>query len=251
PHTDVAGYVLGILDAAETEAFEDHLLTCPDCSREAAQLGETAERLAVLATPVNAPAPALLDASRREQGSSALAERQVPVGALTGGAELLERTLAATAADRRTTRRRRLVLVAAAAAAIIAGPVLALKAPSDQEAPPTAATAVPSLAGQTHTTRNPDTGVTATAALQPKAWGTVVTLQLSGVKGPQTCRLLAVGTDGRARPIGDWRVPAPGYGVPGKPQPLTLTTATDLPPDKLGRLEVRTTTGETLATIPT
>ncbi|MFF3062911.1 zf-HC2 domain-containing protein, partial [Streptomyces sp. NPDC057909] len=31
PHTDVAGYVLGILDAAETEAFEDHLLTCPDC----------------------------------------------------------------------------------------------------------------------------------------------------------------------------------------------------------------------------
>ncbi|WP_331719111.1 zf-HC2 domain-containing protein (plasmid) [Streptomyces sp. NBC_00289] len=244
-HHEVAAYVLGILDAAATDAFEEHLTTCPDCALEATQLSETAERLAALATPVNVSAAQ--GGALHGQGSLALAERQVPVGAVISGPELLQRTLAATAAERRTTKRRRLVLMAAAAAAIIAGPILALNAtPGHQAAPSAAATTLPSLTGQAHTTHNLATGVTATAALQPKTWGTAITLQVSGVKGPQTCRLLAVSTDGHARPIGDWRVSAPST-----PKPLTVTAATDLSLDQLDHLEVRTAAGQTLATIST
>ncbi|MCX5233286.1 zf-HC2 domain-containing protein [Streptomyces sp. NBC_00233] len=251
PHMDVAAYVLGILGPAETEAFEGHLLTCPDCTHEAVQLGEIAQRLEILATPVDAPAAAGRGIGQHSvAGIPTLAERQVPLGTLTPGPELLERTIAATAVELRTIRRRRFILVAAAAAAIIAGPILALNVP-DQDVPTTAAPMVPAMIGQQHTAHNPVTGVTATAALQPKAWGTAITLRLSGVKGPQACQLLAVGTDGGARPVGDWTVPAPGYGVPGKPDPLTLSASTDLPPNQLDHLEIRSTAGHTLATIAT
>ncbi|MET7458652.1 zf-HC2 domain-containing protein [Streptomyces sp. NPDC005574] len=241
-HHEVAAYILGLLDAADTQAFEDHLTVCSDCALEVTQLGETAERLAVLATPVAALAAS--GGSVHERDSLAYAERWVPVGAVTGGREFLQRTLAAAATERRTAKRRRLVLVGAAAAAIIAGPVLALSATPGREASPTA------LTGQTHTVRNSSSGVTATAALQPKAWGTAITLQVSGVKGALTCRLLAVGADGRARPIGDWRVPFPSHNSHGKPKPITLTAATNLSPNQLDHLLIRTTTGQTLASIP-
>lgn len=38
PHPDVAGYVLGVLDAEESRHFAGHVLDCPDCQREVAEL---------------------------------------------------------------------------------------------------------------------------------------------------------------------------------------------------------------------
>lgn len=38
PHPDVAGYVLGVLDPAESEDFAHHLRRCEDCARELSEL---------------------------------------------------------------------------------------------------------------------------------------------------------------------------------------------------------------------
>ncbi|MFE9139621.1 hypothetical protein [Streptomyces sp. NPDC007355] len=98
--------------------------------------------------------------------------------------------------------------------------------------------------------RGTTSGVTATAAVQDKSWGSAVTVRLSGVAGPERCQLMAVDKDGTARPIVDWSVPAAGYGTPQPPEPLTINASIDLTPGQLDSLEVRRTTGRTLATIP-
>lgn len=45
PHVDVAGYVLGTLDAADRESFERHLAACASCRRELEELGSLASVL--------------------------------------------------------------------------------------------------------------------------------------------------------------------------------------------------------------
>ncbi|WP_235096984.1 zf-HC2 domain-containing protein [Amycolatopsis decaplanina] len=45
-HTDVAAYVLGVLDQAEAYAFEKHLKGCVRCGRQAAELTPVEDALA-------------------------------------------------------------------------------------------------------------------------------------------------------------------------------------------------------------
>ena len=37
-HTDVGAYALGLLEAQDRQAFEEHLATCPSCAAELAEL---------------------------------------------------------------------------------------------------------------------------------------------------------------------------------------------------------------------
>src|SRR4051812_48266108 len=44
-HTDVAAYVLGVLDDSENEVFEAHLLDCPHCQLDLLEMYELPEIL--------------------------------------------------------------------------------------------------------------------------------------------------------------------------------------------------------------
>jgi anti-sigma-K factor RskA len=56
PHVDVAGYLLGTLDAKEREAFASHLATCARCRREVEELGGMPGLLDRAAEPFEVPA---------------------------------------------------------------------------------------------------------------------------------------------------------------------------------------------------
>ncbi|MFD3330303.1 hypothetical protein [Streptomyces sp. NPDC058701] len=245
-HLDVAAYVLGIIDEPDVESFEEHLLECTRCAAEVEQLGPTAQRLAALATPVDGRGDAPTSTRKGENGTSGT---PTVLGTLKADDELLTRTLAAVALRRRGERRVRMMFSLAASAAVIAGTGAVVVSSADESSAPRAAHAVTQPPGQVRTASNATTGVTAVASLRSKAWGTAVSLSLKGVEGPQRCRLIATDHQGGEHPMGDWKVPAPGYGVPGHPAPLVLETSTDLDPALIHTLVVRTTDGRDLATI--
>jgi len=83
-----------------------------------------------------------------------------------------------------------------------------------------------------------------------KAWGTQVTMDLSRVRGPLDCELVAVSASGEQRVVVGWLVPAAGYGVPGHQGHLIISGGTAIPRKDLSRLEVRVVRGKTLLTIP-
>ena len=78
------------------------------------------------------------------------------------------------------------------------------------------------VAGQLHSATDPGTGVAGTVGLVAKAWGTEVTLDLSKVRGPVECELVAVSKTGERRVVMGWLVPAPGDGVSGHPAHLVI-----------------------------
>jgi anti-sigma-K factor RskA len=55
PHPDLAGWVLGSLEADDAEAFERHLQACDDCRAELAELERLPALLSIAAPPVELP----------------------------------------------------------------------------------------------------------------------------------------------------------------------------------------------------
>ncbi|MGW0558242.1 anti-sigma factor family protein [Streptomyces sp. NPDC002926] len=215
-HRDVAAYALGVLEPADAFRFEEHLSDCVTCT---VQLSDFAS----------------LAASLSELGGPCRVEPPVPSG------QLLERLAAEVTMVRRRSNGRRLRLVAAAAALIVGAPaaVVALQ----DAAPP---------AGRQVAAKDATTGVTASAAIQDRAWGTSVALRLAGLTGPSKCRLIAVGKDGIEHPVLSWAVPAGGYGnpdTPGHEQPLDIQGGTDVRIGEIGRWEVRTLDGRPVVTL--
>ena len=60
PHLDVAGWLLGALDANEAAAFEAHLASCSECQAEVERLRPTVTLLSTAAQDVEVP-PLLAD----------------------------------------------------------------------------------------------------------------------------------------------------------------------------------------------
>ncbi len=89
-----------------------------------------------------------------------------------------------------------------------------------------------------------------TVGLVAKAWGTQVTLDLSKVRGPLKCDLVAMSATGQTQVAMAWMVPAAGYGVPGHPAHLIIEGGTAIPRKDLTRLEVEVVHGGTLLSIP-
>jgi RNA polymerase sigma-70 factor (ECF subfamily) len=108
-------------------------------------------------------------------------------------------------------------------------------------APPAAESSPP--AGRTLTAANPATGVHARALLRGEPAGTVIRLQLTGLPPGQVCRLLTLGHDGHREIAGSWRV---AYD-----DGLTVTGTTAIRPAELAALQVVTTSGTRLLTLPT
>jgi Putative zinc-finger len=221
-HTDVGAYSMGLLEEQDRRAFEDHLAGCPDCAAELAELSPMAALL-------RGVEPA--DAARGEP-----AEAQVT--------ELIRRR----ARQQRHRRRWQVALGAAAGIVLIGGGIGVGIAASPQHAGPPAPGVV--LTGQLHSATDPGTGVTGTVGLVAKGWGTQVTLDLSKVRGPVECELIAVSRTGERRVVMGWLVVAPGDGVPGHPAHLVIRGGTSIPRNNLTRFDVDVVNGRTLVSIP-
>ncbi len=248
-HTDVAAYVLGVLDDAENAVFEAHLLDCPHCQLDLLELHDL---------------PDVLDRIRQRWP-----EPPVPAP----GRQVLDALLDEVSAARRRRRRAGRLAGVAAALLILAGPLLtfALLAPESEDGravpqargpEPTAVQAPrtgagspgmpdPEPAGSVDMFGPDPAGASATAkvTVHDRDWGSRVDLQLGGIAGPQRCRLVAVSRDGDTQVVTGWSVPAPGYGVPGSPEPLRISGGTALTPADIERFEVRTDSGSLLATV--
>ncbi|GAB2835876.1 hypothetical protein GCM10027176_45250 [Actinoallomurus bryophytorum] len=95
------------------------------------------------------------------------------------------------------------------------------------------------------------TGVRGTVAMLSAGWGTDVGLELSRVRGPLVCELVAVSRTGERRTVTDWTVPAKGYGFPGTPASLQVHGGTAFARADLARFDVQVEGGgQTLLSIP-
>jgi hypothetical protein len=223
PHRfDVGVYVLGALDPGERETFEAHLDGCGTCRAELTSVAG----LPGLLARAGAPAP-------RPESDDAEADSSPP-------AEILSGTV------RRVRRRRRVALLAATAAVVLAlgigAGVTAWTTSGSAAAPDTVAAgqareiALPAVAG------SESSGL---AGLSARPWGTQVSLTCiyegaphppAAPDAPRTTYVLVVhAADGRLEQIASWS-PPPG-------QDVRVAAATDLPPDRVQGLEVRTTDG--------
>ena len=223
-HTDVGAYSMGLLEEQEKRAFEEHLAGCPACAAELAELS---------------PMAALL---RGVEFRGVEPAGQEPDGAKV--TDLIRRR----ARQQRHRRRWQVALGAAAGIVLIGGGIgLGIAAAPEHAGPPAPALA---LTGQLHSATGPGTGVAGTVGLVAKTWGTQVTLDLSKVRGPAECELIAVSRTGERRVVMGWLVAAPGDGVPGHPAHLVIRGATSIPRNDLARVDVDVVNGRTLVSIP-
>ncbi|HEY2195830.1 MAG TPA: zf-HC2 domain-containing protein [Actinomycetospora sp.] len=224
PHRfDVGVYVLGALDPGEREAFEAHFDGCAACRAELTSVAGLPGLLARAGTPAHDPDdPGPDDA------------------VLVPPAEILTGTV------RRVRRRRRVALLAAAAAIVLAlatGAGVAVwttsgaaPGPDTVAAAPAREMVLPAVAG------SESSGL---AGLTARPWGTAVSLTCVYEGAPQapappdaprtTYVLVVRSSDGRLEQIASWS-PPPG-------QDVRVAASTDLPPDRVQGLEVRTVAG--------
>ena len=216
-HTDIGAYSLGLLEQADREAFEDHLAGCPACAAELADLSPMADLLRGV-EPVE------------------------PAGEPPAEATVTQLISRRAATQRYRARWLRAVGVAAGLV-LLAGGIAVGVAAAPQGQPATAV-------GQQHSAIDPVTHVAGTVGLVAHAWGTQLTLDLSRIRGPVTCDLVAVSKSGTTQVAMSWMVPKAGEGGPGHPAHLILAGATSIPLKDLARVDVNVVHGGTLLSIP-
>lgn len=242
-HETVGAYALGILDDAEATAFEAHLATCEWCAQQLDELAGMEPMLAALADLPGSGTPAI---------GESLSARPAP--------RLVEKLVDEVSTHHAHKRRRGFYMIAAAAALIIAGPlaVLAVNGGGDsgQSATPLAATAKAAFSTMSDkvTATDASTKVTATVAMEKKDWGTWGVVQLSNVKGPQKCSLIAVGKNGERETMTSWSVPNWGYGIANAKteeakQPLYAQGGAAFKPNEIDHFEVMTFDGKKLVQV--
>ena len=177
--------------------------------------------------------------------------------------------------ERRRANSRRLYSLAAAVVVFAMLSIGALFAGgqwfgTDQQAPPTAQRSSgpeqldplppnggiggPDLTGERMGSTDARSGVRLDAALEPKDWGTQVQFVVSNIKGPLTCRLVAVRTNGGSVELSSWNVGEKGWGTAERQEPLLLTAVSALPRSEIAHLQVQAVdangTAKTLVTAP-
>jgi len=253
-HFDVAAYALGVLDERDASRFEDHLIDCPACAVELESFIQVADILA----DVDADALVAAEESRRD-------------------GLVLKQMIGEVKKERRRANSRRLYSLAAAVVVFAMLSIGALFAggqwfgTDQQQAPTTAQRSSgpeqldplplsdggiggPDLTGERVGTTDARSGVRLDAALEPKDWGTQVQFVVSNIKGPLTCRLVAVRTDGGSEVLSSWTVGEKGWGTAERAEKLQLTAVSSLPRDKIAHLQVQSVsangTTDTLVTTP-
>ncbi|AIV36159.1 anti-sigma U factor RsuA [Streptomyces sp. R1] len=251
-HETVGAYALGILDDAEATAFEAHLATCEWCAQQLDELAGLEPMMAALADLPGTGTPAIAE-SLTVKPSPRLSEKLVD--------EVAER--------RASKRRRNFYLVGTAAALIIGGPFAAVattggggggdrddggrRTEATQQAASPAESAFAAMPDRV-TATDPATQVSATVALEKKAWGTETVLELKNLKGPQKCSLIAVGKNGERETLSSWTVPDWGYGIPDATtekakKPLYVHGGAAFEPNQISHFEVMTFDGKRLVEV--
>jgi hypothetical protein len=254
-HFDVASYALGVLDERDAARFEDHLIDCHRCAYEL----ESFVQVADLLSDVDANAIIAAEESHRE-------------------GVLLHNLIGDVKHERRRANSRRLYSLAAAVIVFAMLSIGALFAggkwfaPSQKTSSSTTAqrdssqldplpntnngpgVGGPDLAGQHYGQTDPRTGVRADVALEKKDWGTQISFAISNIKGPKTCRLIAVHTDGTSESLVSWNVGEKGWGTAVNPEPLLLQAVTATQREDIAHVQVQEVdasgAGQTLVSVP-
>lgn len=201
-HLDVAAYVLGILDADEVEAFENHLTECRRCALDLRDF---------------AVVPDLID----EADAGGMLRGTAPERPDGKSVRVM---LDAVAARRK--RRRWFVAqgVAAAAAGIVAVTAvvttMVVGNGSNQAGPqnPTTSTSQTRVANNSPDAsmevkqQDPNSGVFTKITASDEPWGTSMDIEVSGMSGPGRGTLVAVGRAGRVAQVTSWYAPEPVAG---------------------------------------
>ncbi len=218
PHFEVAAYALGVLDPADSEAFESHLVDCMECQAELLELHEV---------------PTALDLIK----GGPVAVDVTPVQPRRAGGEAAVASLLDRVAARRRKRTRGLWLAVAAAVTVTAlTPVVVQQLWPDRSEQ--------NLTAQTFRAASPEKNVQASIALVAQDWGTEVSFELTGVTGPQQCTLVAVSKTGETETVASWKVQA------GQDEPLKIKGATSFDKASIKRFEFRTNNGPDLLDVP-
>ncbi|GAA4610747.1 anti-sigma U factor RsuA [Actinoallomurus liliacearum] len=242
-HTDVGAYALGLLEEGDRRAFETHLADCPACSTEAADLSGLRDLLVGLH-----PAPDTVGTVAAGHGSAG-------AGDAAGSADVTSLLRRRGVAARRRRRGTAILGTAAGLALLACGAAVGAAAAGrgdgtvlthDHQNLPADLLGW----GETHEAANPRTGARGIVALERKAWGTHVALDLGDIRGPLTCRLVAVTRSGQRHVVTEWAVPPRGYGLPRSPDHLQVHGGTAVPRQDLGRFDVEVEGGGTLLSIP-
>jgi hypothetical protein len=177
-----AAYVMGILDADDRRAFEEHLVTCAACTRRVRELQETTDLLG------NISEADLLAMDQPDTSEPPLPDTLLP--------SLLRRA----GVSRRRQRVLTLGLSGLVAACLVALSVLVFSSSS------TSHTSRPLAMSPLATT-----GLRATAAVSERSWGTEISLDCSypgatSAHATQAFGLVVVGKDGIRQSLGTWTV---------------------------------------------
>ncbi len=237
-HFDVASYALGVLDERDSVRFEDHLIDCTACAVELESLLPVVDVLA----EIDADSLVATEQSRRD-------------------GVVLQKMIGAVNQERRRASSRRLYTLAAAVVifamlsigALFAGgrwlaPGPTTEVQSPRPTGPASVDPLPpdgpgigglDLKGERLGGTDPRTAVRADVALQPKDWGTQVSFAVTNIKGPRTCRLVAVRTNGEQEVLSTWTVGEKGWGTAAQPQALQLLAVTALPRSEIAHLQIQ------------
>lgn len=240
-HFDVAAYALGVLDPNDAARFEDHLIDCATCAMELESLLPVVDLL----SDIDADSIVATEQSRND-------------------GMVLHKMIGEVSRERRRANSRRLYSLAAAVVvfamlsigALFAGgkwftgeqgsPVTA-QTPNSTQLDPLTPGGIggkdPVLRGERIAGSDPRSGVRLDAGLQKKDWGTQVSFLVSNIKGPLTCRLVAVRTNGGQEVLSTWKVGDKGWGTTAQPAPLMLQAATALQRGDIAHLMVQSIDG--------
>ncbi|MEU4804426.1 zf-HC2 domain-containing protein [Actinosynnema sp. NPDC023587] len=242
-HVDVAAYVLGVLDEDEVDAFENHLAQCRRCALDLRDFAVLPDLL----DEADANGMLRANAGERPDGRSV-------------------RAMLDTVTEDRARRRRTALLLSAAAAVLLivltAVTTVALSpspggtakgGPGEAGPPPTVAglTAVaknaPDASG-TVTGTDQSTGVRARLDATAEPWGTSVSLEVTGVRGPTRCELVATAATGESAVAASWSTGA----STADEDPLRLHSSVGLRWHEITEFSIRDTgNGTTLIRLPT
>lgn len=192
-------YVLGAIDPAERALVDAHLAECTECREELADL---------------AGLPALLHRVPVAEARR-LAAGDTPQLLAPPPDELLRSLLARVAGVRRQRRWRTAVAAAAVAVLALGAGAGGAAALSGGSAPPPAAThsLARTVSGTAH-----GAAIHLTVRYQPMAWGTAMSVRVTGVPDGTVCQFRVIDTAGRPATIGSWQV---SYGAERTWYPLS------------------------------
>jgi hypothetical protein len=215
---ELGAHALGLLDAAQSRAVEQHLAGCPACRREWEEL----------------------------RGMVHLLDDVPPEAFLEGTPDadlLLQRTVRQVRGEAALQRRRRRFLLtgvaAAVAAVVMAGGVLVGR----ETAPPPAVVAAP---GAVQLTGGGDPGVSMTATLTPATGWVRLTTSVKGIPPDERCYVIVVARDGTREIAGSWLVSQSGWR-----DGVTLDGSALVPLEEVSEVVIENEAGREFATART